>query len=292
MGASLGFTELASAESIWRNPARYLPQGSNPLIWRGQDEARYGIQLFGGDPESFYKAALCLAPFKPDLLDVNAGCPVPKVVKNGAGAALGRDPLRLAAVVKALRKASNEALGGIPVTVKIRTGWDAGSINYREQAQAAVDAGAAMVSLHGRTRSQAYEGKADWPAIADLASRLSVPVCASGDLFSPEAARDCLLQSGCAALMFARGAQGNPFIFRETIALLTGGAYEPPRAEERIATGLRHLRMMAGDVGEKRACQAMRSQFCAYTRGLPGGNKLRRALVQASTIAEYEAILT
>jgi nifR3 family TIM-barrel protein len=312
MGANLGFTELISSEALVRNPGRYglgpgqgapsgenLPAG-NPsaealLIRRGPGEDRYGIQLFGADPETLGRACALLAPLRPDLVDLNAGCPVPKVVKSGAGSALMRDPPRLGRAVEAMVRASRNSLGNIPVTVKIRSGWDAGSVNYSRCARIALEAGAAMITLHPRTRSQGYSGKSDWSLIADLRAALPVPVTGSGDLCTPEDARRMLQETGCAAVMFARGAMGNPFIFSASKALLITGAWTAPDTAERVRTALRHLEMRAADIGETRACLEMRKQFCAYTRGtmgLPGmGGKLRNGLIRCTTIAEYRKIL-
>jgi nifR3 family TIM-barrel protein len=296
-GADFSFTELVSSEAIVRNPAwRDLGQVP-PLLARGQSEKRYAIQLFGSSADTLGAACRLLAPLKPDAVDLNAGCPVPKVVKNGAGSALMKDPSGLGRIIEAMVKASAEALGSVPVTVKIRAGWDAASINYAECARIAVEAGAAMVSLHPRTRSQYYTGKSNWSFIADLVSRLSVPVTGSGDLSGPEEAKRMLEETGCAALMFARGAMGNPFIFTAVKSLLTTGSWAPPDPARRLEAGLRHLEMLAEDVGEKTACLEMRKQFCAYTKGvmgfpgMNGGGRLRQKLIHAETIAEYREII-
>jgi nifR3 family TIM-barrel protein len=311
-GADFSFTELVSSEALTRNPRRYgfgAPDRPGPdhpgsewppaaaILRRAPNEGRYAIQLFGAEPEVMYRAALLLAPFRPEAVDLNAGCPVPKVVKTGAGSALMRDPVRLGRIVEALVRASREGLGGVPVTVKLRSGWDAASINYAQCARIAVEAGAAMLSLHPRTRAQGYGGKSDWSQIADLVPRLAVPVTGSGDLFSPEDAERMFRETGCAAVMFARGAQGNPFIFSAARSLLETGAYRPPEAARRIEAGLRQLELLAADLGERAACREMRKQFAAYTKGcfgapgIPGGAALRERLVRAASIAEYRAIL-
>jgi len=261
------------------------------LVKRGENEKHYAIQLFGGESESIYKAASLLAPLKPDALDINCGCPVPKVVKNGAGSALMRNPANLGRVVEAAVRASRESLGGIPVTAKIRSGWDSASLNYAECARIAVEAGGQMISLHPRTRAQGYGGKSDWRHIADLVTRLSVPVTGSGDLYTPEDARQMLEETGCAAVMFARGAMGNPFIFSATLSLLETGSWETAPFQKRIAAALRHLEMLALDIGERSACLEMRKQFCAYTKGIPGGAALRDRAVHAETIEEYRKIV-
>jgi nifR3 family TIM-barrel protein len=299
-GADFSFTELVSAEALYRNFGRYglgaeadAFSGNSAainLVRRGEKEKRYAIQLFGGESEAIYKAAVLLAPLKPDAVDINAGCPVPKVVKNGAGSALMKNPSVIGKIVEAAVRASRESLGSVPVTIKIRSGWDSKSINYAECARIAVEAGAAMVSLHPRTRAQNYGGKSDWSHIADLVSRLSVPVTGSGDLYTPEDAQKMLKDTNCAAVMFARGAQGNPFIFSQTRSLLETGSWEQASVSARIAAAMRHLEMLAVDIGERTACLEMRKQFCAYTKGVVGGAALREKAVHAETIEEYRRI--
>jgi nifR3 family TIM-barrel protein len=300
-GANFTFTELVSAEALYRNPGHYGLCGKTAaigktsaaavsLVSRAANERHYAVQLFAGDPQAIYKAALLLAPLKPDVLDINAGCPVPKVVKNGAGSALMKDPARLGKVVEAAVKASGEALGNIPVTIKIRSGWDSASINFFECARIAVEAGAAMISLHPRTRSQNYGGKSDWSCIADLVSQLPVPVTGSGDLYTPEDAERMLRETGCAAVMFARGAMGNPFIFPAARSFLETGAWEPLPFRDRLHAAFRHLELLAADIGERSACLEMRKQFCAYTKGLVGGAAVRERAVHAQTIEEYRQI--
>jgi len=297
-GACFSFTELVSAEALYRSCSRYGLKDDAPsvltavnLVRRGECEKHYAIQLFGAESESIYKAAVLLAPLCPDALDINAGCPVPKVVKNGAGSALMKNPANLGRIVEAAARASRESLGNIPVTVKIRSGWDSNSLNYAECARIAVEAGASMVTLHPRTRAQSYGGKSDWLQIADLASRLKAPVTGSGDLYTPEDARQMLQETGCAAIMFARGAMGNPFIFSAARSFLETGAWQPASFAARIAAAMRHLEMLAADIGERTACLEMRKQFCAYTKGLTGGAALREKVVHAETIAQYRQVV-
>jgi nifR3 family TIM-barrel protein len=285
-GANFTFTELISSEALVRNGVK-----SAVLLRRGDNEKQYGIQLFGADPVVMYKAAALLAPYHPEAVDINAGCPVPKVVKTGAGSGLMRNPPLLGQIVAAVVKSSQDHLGSVPVTIKLRSGWDEGSINYYECSRIAADAGAALVSLHARTRTQGYGGKSDWSHIKDLVSRITLPVIGSGDLFTPEDAENMLRETRCAAVMFARGAIGNPFIFSMTRSLLLTGAYILPDPSERLKTGFRQLRLLAEDAGETIACREMRKQFCAYTRGMPGGAPLRNRLVHAETIEAYRQIL-
>ena len=303
-GANFSFTELVSAEALYRNPGHYglghyglagADAAANKiavsLISRASNEKHYAVQLFAASPEAVYRAARLLAPLKPDAVDINAGCPVPKVVKNGAGSALMKDPAKIGKIVEAAVKASGEVLGNAPVTIKMRSGWDSGSINYAECARIAAEAGAAMVSLHPRTRSQFYSGRSDWSHIANLASRLEIPVTGSGDLYAPEDAECMLHETGCAAVMFARGVMGNPFIFSNTRSLLETGAWGIAPLSERMAAALRHLELLAEDSGERTACLEMRKQFCAYTKGLHGGASVRDRAVHAQTIADYRQII-
>ncbi|MDR2019665.1 MAG: tRNA dihydrouridine synthase DusB [Treponema sp.] len=306
-GACFTYTELVSAEALARNPAHYglddpgrppaeLPPPAN-ILRRANNEKQYAVQLFGANPETLYRAVLLLAPLHPQAVDLNCGCPVPKVVKTGAGSALMKNPGLLGRMVESAVRASREALGGVPVTVKLRSGWDAASVNYRECARIACAAGAALAALHARTRSQGYGGRADWSHIAELAALLPVPVAGSGDLFSPEDAERMLRETGCAAVMFARGAMGNPFIFSAVRSLLTTGSWQPADPVRRLRTGFRHLELLAEDLGETSACLEMRKQFCAYTKalgsggpGLPGAAALRNRLVHAETIEQYREI--
>jgi nifR3 family TIM-barrel protein len=285
-GADFTCTELVSSEALVRNAAK-----TGSLLLRGENETHYAIQLFGSKPELMYRAALLLAPYHPDVVDINAGCPVPKVIKTGAGSALMSTPDTLGRIVAAVVRASREALGEVPVTIKLRSGWTDKELNYRTCAGIAADAGAAMVCLHPRTRAQGYTGKSDWSLIADLVSRINLPVTGSGDLFTPEDAERMLRETGCAAVMFARGALGNPFIFSAAKALLATGSWKPPEMSERLKTAIRQLVLLADEKGEKTACREMRKQFCAYTKGCAGGAALRNRLVHAETIGEYQEIL-
>jgi nifR3 family TIM-barrel protein len=286
-GATLTCTELISSEALTRNGVN----GGNTLLRQADNETYRAIQLFGASPEVMYRATAALAPYRPDIVDINAGCPVHKVVKTGSGSALMREPALLGRIVEAVVKASQEFLGGAPVTIKMRAGWDASSINYKDCARIAADAGAALVTLHPRTRSQGYAGTSTWQYLGDLVSCSSVPVAGSGDLWSPEDAERMLAGTGCAAVMFARGALGNPFIFSATRSLLVSGTVPPPDPAKRIGAGFRHLCLLAADRGEKSACLEMRKQFCAYTSGIAGGASLRDRLVHASSIQEYREIL-
>lgn len=292
-GADFAYTEMVSAEALSRGSDK-----TASLIHRAHNENKFAVQLFGGVPESMEAAVQkVLSDAGPELLDINAGCPVPKIVKSGAGSALTKEPAKLAAVVGAAVKAAETfaARNGtavVPVTVKIRSGWDSNTITYREAAQAAVGAGAKAVTMHARTKAQGYEGKADWALLADLKSRLSgiVPVFGSGDVFSPEDALRMFEETGVDGVMFARGAMGNPFIFTRTKALLTTGSYEETASNVRFATGMHELDLLIEEKGEEVACREMRKRFCCYTKGSNGGAELRRKIVAACTLEDYRQI--
>ena len=279
LGADLCYTEMVSSEALTRaHPKTAL------LLDRAENETRYAIQLFGSRPETLAAAAVIAAGRNPALIDLNCGCPVPKIVRSGAGSALMRKPELIRDIAAAMRDALGPA--GPPVTVKIRTGWDEGSANYREAADAAVEGGAQAVTLHARTRAQGYSGKADWSCIADLAARLRVPVFGSGDVFEPADAARMVAETACAGVMIARGAMGDPFIFRRARSAMTGFADVPISLAERVEAARRHLELSAGFLGERTACVEFRKQFCSYTKGAIGGAELRAAGVKASTIAE------
>jgi nifR3 family TIM-barrel protein len=291
-GADFTFTELVSSEALVRNGRKTFP-----LLERAENETRYGIQLFGSDPDVMAEAVSIIAPFRPSVIDINAGCPVPKVVKTGAGSALMKTPVLLGKIVAAVVKAAGTGQplrfcddGGCPpaVTVKIRSGWDAFSVNFLECAKIAREEGAAMVTLHARTRAQGYGGAADWEHIMRLTQEMDIPVCGSGDLFTAPDAERMLAETRCAAVMFARGALGNPFIFDETRRLLEKNPYTPPSLETRVETALTHLRTFAAATGEETACRAMRAHFCHYLKGIPNAAAIRARVVRARTVQDYE----
>jgi len=292
-GASFTYTEMVSAEALVRGSGR-----TGNLMLRAPNEERYAVQLFGSDPDRVAAAAgIVLETTSADCIDINAGCPVPKIWKTGAGSALTRDPERLAAMVReTVREASSRPGRQVPVTVKIRSGWDEKNLTWKEAAFAAIEAGAAAVTLHPRTKAQGYEGKSRWDLLAELsalvhAAKPGIPVFGSGDLFTPESARDMLAQTGCDGVMFARGAMGNPFIFTQAIELLATGACSEVPAKTRMDAGWRELLQLTADSGETTACREMRKRFSAYSKGIEGGAVLRSELVKASTVADYRAIL-
>ncbi len=293
-GADFAYTEMVSAEALVRGSDK-----TRQLMVRAANEDRYAVQLFGGTPEVMGQAVERVLAQEdqevvPELIDINAGCPVPKITKTGAGSNLTRCPEQLHKIVAAAVRASlSFGEHAVPVTIKIRSGWDAQTITWREAALAALEAGAAAITIHARTRAQGYEGQADWSILAELVelvnnkSRGMVPVFGSGDVFSPEDAQRMLRQTGCQGVMFARGAMGNPFIFTQTRQLLEFGSYEEVEPAVRIRAGMDELRCLIQDAGEESACRQMRKRFCAYSKGVSGGGRLRAAIVEAATEADY-----
>ncbi len=284
-GASFTYTEMVSAEALTRNNLK-----TEILMRRAENEKVYSVQIFGGEPERMAEAAeIVLEKTHCECIDINCGCPVPKIVKTGAGSALTQNPQMLKKVAEAVVKATK---GRAAVTVKIRSGWDQNSITYKEAAAAALEAGVNAITMHPRTKAQGYEGKSDWSKLSELVKLAEgkVPVFGSGDLFSPEDAKKMLEETGVDGAMFARGAMGNPFIFTKTIELLTTGSYKEIPAAERLKTGFRELEMLSSDTNEKSACMEMRKRFCAYSKGISGGAELRQKTVHASSIQEYHTI--
>lgn len=296
-GADFTYTEMVSSEALTRNSGK-----TESLMLRAPNEERYAVQIFGGDPERMGEAAfIALSQTGAECLDINAGCPVPKIVKTGAGSALTRDPDRLALVTRAVIRGArrfSEETGSVPaaVTVKIRSGWDASDLSWERAARAALDEGAQAITLHPRTRAQGYEGKSDWSVLAALSALArrdypGIPVFGSGDLFAPEDAERMLSETGCDGVMFARGAMGNPFIFTQTRELLTSGSYADIPAETRVRAGWKELLDLVSDSGEEAACREMRKRFCAYTKGIEGGAALRAEIVLAETAEDYRKII-
>ena len=283
-GAAFTYTEMVAAEALVRNNLK-----TEILMRRAENETAYAVQVFGGEPEKVADGAkIILEKTNCECIDINCGCPVPKIIKTGAGSALTRDPERLHSVAKAVVKIA----GDIPVTVKIRSGWDENHITWKEAALAALDAGVSAITMHARTRAQGYEGKSDWSKIKELTALAAgkIPIFGSGDLFTPEDAERMLSETGCDGVMFARGAMGNPFIFDKTIRLLTTGKYDEIPIQRRIETGFKELINLARDIGEKSACLEMRKRFCAYSKGMNGGAAIREKIVKAQTISDYKEL--
>lgn len=301
-GACFTYTEMVSAEALVRKNLK-----TEILMRRAMNEKAYSVQIFGGEPEIMSEAAnIVLEKTHCEVIDINCGCPVPKIIKTGAGSALTRDPDRLFKVAEAVVKVAGGSPreGGVPVTVKIRSGWESKQMTWREAATAALEAGVSAITIHPRTRAQGYEGHSDWNIMKELVELVrawesahgmsagQIPVFGSGDLFKPEDAKAMLEQTGADAVMFARGAMGNPFIFRDATSLLTKGSYEPVPPEERVKTGFAELERLVAETSEQHACLEMRKRFAAYSKGISGGAALRARIVHAATVADYKDIFS
>ena len=289
-GACFTYTEMVSAEALVRKNLK-----TEILMRRACNEKAYSVQIFGGEPDIMSEAThIVLEKTGCEVIDINCGCPVPKIIKTGAGSALTRDPDRLYKVASAVVAAAGgrPEAGGVPVTVKIRSGWESKQMTWREAAQAALDAGVSAITIHPRTRAQGYEGHSDWGIMKELVELVAgrVPVFGSGDLFKPEDAKAMLEETGADAVMFARGAMGNPFIFRDATDLLTKGSYEPLPPEERVKTGFAELERLVAETSEQHACLEMRKRFAAYSKGISGGAALRARIVHAATVQDYKEI--
>ncbi len=291
-GACFTYTEMVSAEALVRKN-----QKTEILMRRACNEKAYSVQIFGGEPDIMAEAThIVLEKTGCEVIDINCGCPVPKIIKTGAGSALTRDPNRLYKVAEAVVKAAGgrPENGGVPVTVKIRSGWESKQMTWKAAAEAALDAGVSAITIHPRTRAQGYEGHSDWGIMKELVELVAgrVPVFGSGDLFKPEDAKMMLAQTGADAVMFARGAMGNPFIFRDATDLLTKGSYEPIPPEERVKTGFAELERLVAETSEQHACLEMRKRFAAYSKGISGGAALRAQIVHAASVQDYKDIFS
>lgn len=292
MGAALTYTEMVSAQALIHGNQR-----TRELARVRDEEGPVAIQLFGHDPEVMAKAAQVALELGAALVDLNMGCPTPKVVKNGDGAALMRDPGRAAAiaqaVVEAVRASSGPSgPGSVPVTAKIRKGWDEGSVNAIELAGRLQAAGLQAITVHGRTRNQFYSGCADWEIIGQVKAALDIPVIGNGDIRKAEDVLKMLATTGCDAVMIGRGAIGNPWIFAQANAVLKG---LPPQAlpsvAERVNVALRHLTMAIEDKGEAIAIRQMRKHLVWYLKGLPGAARLREQINRETSLAGLKKLL-
>lgn len=283
-GAGLLCMEMVSAKAIL-----YNNKNTKAMLTIDEREHPVSLQLFGSDPQIMGDIAKRIedegVPF--DILDINMGCPVPKVVNNGEGSALMKNPLLAGRIIEAMAKATSR-----PVTVKIRKGFDDAHVNAPEMAHIAQESGAAAVAVHGRTREQYYSGKADWNIIREVKETVRIPVIGNGDILTAADALRMRDETGCDGFMIARGAQGNPWIFKQILhEWETGEPLAKPSAQEMTEMMLRHARMQIEFKGEYVGIREMRKHAAWYTGGYPGASHLRRALSEVENYEQLEELM-
>ncbi len=278
LGAGLTYTEMVSAKALCFQDGKTLQ-----LMELGEGETPVAVQIFGSDVDCMARAAEKVAAVaNPDFIDINMGCPVPKVATHGDGSGLMRTPEKAAQIVTAVKTAC-----GKPVTVKIRKGWDKGSVNAVEFAQAMEAAGADAIAIHGRTRAQMYAGKADWDIIRLVKQAVSVPVIANGDVAEPQDAPHILHYTGADMVMIGRGCFGNPWLFQQAKAALEGKEIPPlPSLAERCDTAVRQFELARAHKGEKIACLEARKHYAWYLKGVPYAGYWKKEICQIQTMED------
>ena len=281
LGANITVTEMVSSRALV-----YKDKKSAALLKKNKGSV-CGAQIFGNDPDVMSQGAqLALEISGCDFVDINMGCPMPKIANSGDGCGLMRTPDLAAEIVKSVCRAVT-----VPVTVKCRLGWDKGSVNVLDFTKRMEDAGAAMITVHGRTRSMLYSGKADWDMIAKVKANLSVPVIANGDIDSPEAAMKCKKWTGADGIMIGRASFGNPWIFAQArYALESRGEYERPALSQRVDVAMKQFRLAYEDKGEHITCLEARKHFAWYLRGVPYSNYYKDQISSIKTMDDIERI--
>ncbi len=281
-GASYVTSEMVSAKGLC-----YSDRKTNELCTVTEKERPMAIQLFGNEPEFMERAVEIVSRYNPDIIDINMGCPVPKVVGIGCGSALMRDVKQAAAVAESVVRASS-----VPVTVKFRKGWDDSSVNAVEFAKAMEASGAAAITVHGRTREQFYTGEADWKIISEVKKNVKIPVIANGDVTDLKSCLDMYEQTGCDLVMIGRGSYGNPFIFKEISSYYKGEEYTVPTIEEKMSVMLRHIRLIL-DISEKSeelAIHEARKHAAWYMNGYYASAKFRARCYNLTSYSEAEQL--
>ena len=282
MGCGMVVTEMVSAKAIL-----YRNKNTKALLEVKEEERPAAVQLFGSDPDILGEIAAQIEEGPYDMIDLNMGCPVPKIVNNGEGSALMKDPKKVEKILSSMVRHVKK-----PVTVKFRKGFTEETANAVEIARIAESCGVAAVAVHGRTREQYYSGKADWKIIRQVKEAVKIPVIGNGDVFKPEDAKRMLDETGCDGVMIARGAKGNPWIFKRTAHYLETGELLPgPDVEEIKAMILRHGKLLVQYKGEKTAMREMRKHMAWYTAGLPHSASLRNEINQVETVQEMGQLL-
>lgn len=284
MGAGLIFAEMVSDKALV-----YGSEKTFDLLKMSDMERPIAQQIFGSDVDSFVKAAkLVEDKMHPDIIDINMGCPVPKVaIKSQAGSALLKNPDKIKEIVSAVVKAVS-----VPVTVKIRSGWDANSVNAVEVAKVIEEAGASAITVHGRTRAQGYSGNADWNIIKQVKEMVSIPVIANGDVTSAEKAKEMLDFTGCDAVMIGRGVLGNPWLIKECVSYLESGIIPPkPSAREKIEMLKRHYQLLVDSTSEKQAILEIRTHALWYIKGMPKSAYIKNEICKTKNSEDLFKIL-
>ena len=278
-GCGMLYTEMINAKALC-----YDDENTKKMLKIEEEEHPIAVQIFGSDPEYMGKAAAIMNEYPNEILDINMGCPAPKVVKNGDGSALMRNPKLAAEVLSSVVKNSKK-----PVTLKIRKGWDDDSVNAVEIAKIAEECGISALAIHGRTREQFYSGKPDWDIIAEIKQNINIPVIGNGDVFEVQDAVNMLEKTKCNAIMIGRGAQGNPWIFnRINHYMKTGEVLPEPTLEEKITTAIKHMNLAVAEHGEYVAVREMRKHIGWYLKGLKNSARYRD---QINKITDYKEVI-
>lgn len=282
-GAGLVYSEMVSAKGLYYNDKK-----TAELMRIASDEHPCAIQIFGSDPDIMAEVVPKVMEFKPEIIDINMGCPAPKIVNNGDGSALLQNPKLAGEIINRVSSVSP-----VPVTVKIRKGWNSFNINAVETAKILEANGAAAIAVHGRTREEYYSGIADWDIISKVKNAVKIPVIGNGDIWKAEDAKSLIDFTGCDAVMVARGAQGNPFIFRQINELFkTGKISYFPAPQERLVQALSHAEALVASKGETRGIKESRKHIAWYIKGLPGASKIKGEVFRINDIASMRNILT